>query len=62
MPTLPYPQKKKKGATETKYKKLVNVLRSLHVNIPFTEALNEMPAYAKFLKEVLAKKRSYLNL
>ena len=28
---------------------------SLH--IPFTEVLEEMPTYAKFLKEVLAKKR-----
>ena len=40
----------------------MNVLRSLHVNIPFTKALNKMPAYAKFLKEVLSKKRSILEL
>ena len=38
------------------------MLRSLHVNIPFTEAMNEMPVYAMFLKEVLSKKRSIPEL
>jgi hypothetical protein len=40
-----------------KFKKFVKLLKSLSLYIPFTEALEEMPAYAKFLKEVLAKKR-----
>ena len=35
----------------------MKLLKSLHINIPFTVVLNEMPAYAKYLKEVLAKKR-----
>ncbi|KAJ9178593.1 hypothetical protein P3X46_010467 [Hevea brasiliensis] len=29
----------------------------LYINIPFTEALSQMPSYAKFLKEILLKKR-----
>ncbi|XP_070032235.1 uncharacterized protein [Nicotiana tomentosiformis] len=29
----------------------------LTVNLPFTEVLSQMPAYAKFLKEILTKKR-----
>ncbi|KAJ9185121.1 hypothetical protein P3X46_004785 [Hevea brasiliensis] len=29
----------------------------LYINIPFTEALSHMPSYAKFLKEILLKKR-----
>ena len=57
-PTLPFPRKKSKDLTDTKYKKFVNLLRSLHINIPFIDALSEMPTYAKYLKEVLAKKRS----
>ncbi|XP_049410615.1 uncharacterized protein LOC125873810 [Solanum stenotomum] len=33
------------------------MLKQLHVNIPFTEAITQMPGYAKFLKEVLSSKR-----
>ena len=55
-------QKKKKDLADSRYKKFVQLLWSLHINIPFTNALNEMPAYAKFLKEVLAKKRSIPEL
>jgi len=33
------------------------MLKQLHVNIPFTEVVTQMPAYAKFLKEILSSKR-----
>ena len=33
------------------------MLKKLHVNIPFIDALSPMPMYAKFLKEILSKKR-----
>ncbi|XP_062083367.1 uncharacterized protein LOC133789582 [Humulus lupulus] len=29
----------------------------LHINIPFAEALEQMPSYVKFMKELLSKKR-----
>ncbi|XP_070049767.1 uncharacterized protein [Nicotiana tomentosiformis] len=29
----------------------------VHVNIPFTEVISQMPAYAKFVKEILSKKQ-----
>jgi hypothetical protein len=53
---LPFP-KKKKDDTEAKYEKFIKVLKGLNITIPFSEALSEMPAYSKFLKEILAKKR-----
>ncbi len=53
---LPFP-KKKKDNTDAKYEKFIEVLKGLNITIPFTDALSEMPAYAKFLKEILAKKR-----
>jgi len=37
--------------------KLLEVLKKLHINIPFTHALSQMPSYAKFLKEILSNKR-----
>ena len=29
----------------------------LHMNIPFVDALEQMPSYVKFMKEILSKKR-----
>ena len=58
IPSLPFPKKKMKDSTDTKYKKFVKVLKSLNITIPFTDALSEMPAYTKFLKEILTRKRS----
>ncbi|XP_075091496.1 uncharacterized protein LOC107799401 [Nicotiana tabacum] len=33
------------------------MLEQVHVNVPFTEVLSQMPTYAKFLKEILSNKR-----
>ena len=33
------------------------MLKQLHINIRFVEALEQMPNYAKFLKDILTKKR-----
>ena len=61
-PILQFPKKKSKDSIDSKYNKFVKVLKSLNVNIPFTYALTEMPAYAKILKDILAKKRLILEL
>ena len=37
--------------------KFLEVFKKLHINIPFAEALAQMPSYAKFLKDILSKKR-----
>ena len=61
-PILSFPKKKNKDSINVKYNKFVKVLKSLNVNISFTDALIEMSAYAKFLKYILAKKRSIPEL
>ena len=33
------------------------MLKTLHINVPFLDALSQMLLYAKFLKEILSKKR-----
>ena len=33
------------------------MLKKIKVNIPFAEALAQMPHYAKFMKDILSKKR-----
>ena len=33
------------------------MLKKLHVNVPFLDALSQTPLYAKFLKEILSENR-----
>ncbi|GAU45321.1 hypothetical protein TSUD_84380, partial [Trifolium subterraneum] len=59
---LPYPRKKKaKEEDPTQFKKFMKMLYSLQMNIHFAEALEQMPVYAKFMKELLTKKRKPLD-
>ncbi|XP_042016219.1 uncharacterized protein LOC121764230 [Salvia splendens] len=57
---VPFPQvlnqKKKKDEQFTQF---LDIFRKVHVNIPLIEALQQMPKYAKFLKEVIAQKTSW---
>ena len=56
-PPLSFPQRKAKAQTEKQFGKFLEVLKKLYINIPFTDALQQMPAYVKFLKEILSNKR-----
>ena len=35
----------------------MDVFKKLHINIPFADALEHMPSYVKFMKDILSKKR-----
>jgi len=37
----------------------MDILKRLQINISFVEALEQMPTYAKFMKELLTKKRNF---
>ncbi|XP_021730605.1 uncharacterized protein LOC110697548 [Chenopodium quinoa] len=39
------------------FKKFLKMFKQLHVNIPFVDALMQIPSYAKFLEEIMAKKK-----
>src|SRR3954466_3294556 len=56
-PPIPYPQRLAKSKTEAQFKKFVELLKQLNITIPFTEAITEMPSYAKFLKEILSNQK-----
>ncbi|CAJ2652694.1 unnamed protein product [Trifolium pratense] len=59
---LPYPRKKKAKANDhQQFKKFMKMLNDLQINIPFAEVLEQMPVYAKFMKELLTKKRKPLD-
>ncbi|XP_061362779.1 uncharacterized protein LOC133306470 [Gastrolobium bilobum] len=53
----PYPQRLQQHEQKKNFSKFLEIFKKLHINIPFAEALEQMPSYAKFLKEILTKKR-----
>ena len=42
---------------DEQFAKFLNMFKKIEVNIPFTEALTQMHHYAKFMKDILSKKR-----
>ena len=54
---IPYPQRLKKGKLEKQFVKFLDIFKKLHINIPFLEALENMPSYVKFMKKILASKK-----
>ncbi|XP_058755631.1 uncharacterized protein LOC131628841 [Vicia villosa] len=56
---LPFPiRNKKKGQHEKNFEKFLEMFKKLEINIPFLEALEQMPTYAKFMKDIISKKRT----
>ncbi|KAJ9169520.1 hypothetical protein P3X46_017705 [Hevea brasiliensis] len=56
-PQLPFPQRFQKAKLDKQFGKFLEVLKKLYINVPFIDALSQMPSYAKFLKEILSNKR-----
>ncbi|XP_016173268.1 uncharacterized protein LOC107615747 [Arachis ipaensis] len=57
-PPLPYPQRFQKEIKDQQFPKFLEVFKKLEINIPLAKALEQIPLYAKFLKELINKKRS----
>ncbi|XP_027356796.1 uncharacterized protein LOC113866107 [Abrus precatorius] len=55
---VPFPQRLMSSQRDPQLKKFLGILRKLHINIPFVEAISQMPKYAKFLKEMLRNKNN----
>ena len=60
-PPIPYPQCLKKNKLDKKFTKFMEVFKKLHINIPFTDALEQMPSYVKFMKDIMLKKRQLID-
>ena len=54
---VPYPQILKKNKFDNRFNKFMEIFKKPHINIPFANALEQMPLYVKFMKEILASKR-----
>ena len=57
MPAVPFPQRLQKAKKEEQFSKFMEIFKKIEINIPYAEAINQMPNYAKFLKDILSKKK-----
>ena len=56
-PQVSFPQRLQKTKLEMQFSKFLNMCKKIEINIPFSEALTQMPHYEKFMKEILSRKR-----
>ncbi|XP_070013622.1 uncharacterized protein [Nicotiana sylvestris] len=57
-PPPPYRQRLAKQKNENKFKKFIDMMKSLSINVPLVEALEQMLGYVKFMKDLVTKKKS----
>ncbi|XP_021726591.1 uncharacterized protein LOC110693723 [Chenopodium quinoa] len=43
---------------DEQFGRFIDMLKKLHLSLPFTDVINQMPIYAKFLKDILSGKRT----
>ncbi|XP_031394316.1 uncharacterized protein LOC116205794 [Punica granatum] len=59
VPPVPFPRRLKQQQLDAQFAKFLDVFKKLQINIPFAEALQQMPSYARFMKDLLTKKRKF---
>ncbi|XP_057250798.1 uncharacterized protein LOC104886473 [Beta vulgaris subsp. vulgaris] len=57
VPPIPFPQRLKQTKLDSEFEKFLKMFKQLHINIPFIDALMQIPSYSKFLKEIMSKKK-----
>ncbi|XP_051141737.1 uncharacterized protein LOC127258787 [Andrographis paniculata] len=55
--SAPFPDRLKKPQMANKRKEMMEIFKKVELNIPLLEAINQIPKYAKFLKELCTNKR-----
>lgn len=53
---LPFPQRQIEMKIDVMFKIFFDTFRELHINLPLLDALQGMPKYAKYLRDVVANK------
>ena len=58
VPKAPYPQRLGPEKSTVQLDKMLEVFKQVRINIPLLEAIQQIPAYAKFLKDLCTFKRT----
>ncbi|XP_021771210.1 uncharacterized protein LOC110735344 [Chenopodium quinoa] len=54
---LPFPQRFVRAKLDAQFGKFLEVIKSLHISVPFVDAMKQIPHYSKFLKDLLSGRR-----
>ena len=54
--TLPFPQRYIRRSLDKQFGKFLDYLKEITITIPFMEAIRDMPAWDKFLKDIISHK------
>ncbi|KAI3472472.1 hypothetical protein Pfo_031258 [Paulownia fortunei] len=54
---IPFPQRFQKKKIDSQFAKFLEIFKKIHINIPFADVLEQMPNYAKFMKDLMSRKR-----
>jgi hypothetical protein len=57
VPKAPYSERLKAPKKNAQFAKILEVFKQVQINIPFLDAIQQVPAYAKFLKDLVTIKR-----
>ncbi|KAL4318019.1 hypothetical protein GQ457_18G015940 [Hibiscus cannabinus] len=57
-PPPPFPQRLRKQKNEYQFKKYLDILKQVHINLPLVEAIEKMPNFTKFLKDIVCKRKN----
>jgi hypothetical protein len=56
-PKAPYPERLRAPKKNAQFAKILEVFKQVQINIPFLDAIQQVPSYAKFLKDLVTIKR-----
>ncbi|XP_016514476.1 uncharacterized protein LOC107831237 [Nicotiana tabacum] len=56
-PPPPFPQRLQKLRDDAAYKKFLDILKQVDIHIPLVDILQEVPKYAKYIKDIVENKR-----
>ncbi|XP_070036686.1 uncharacterized protein [Nicotiana tomentosiformis] len=59
---VPFPHRLAKQKKDDQYRKFMEILRQIQLNIPLTNGLREMPRYAKMIKDLMSQKFDFQDL
>src|SRR4051812_45808381 len=57
VPKAPFPQRLQKQKNDGQYGDILELFKHVQINIPFLDAIKQIPAYAKFLKVLVTTEK-----
>jgi hypothetical protein len=61
VPKAPYPERLQASRNGGKLEDILEVFKQIQINIPFLDAIQQIPSYTKFLKDLVTVKSIHCN-